>query len=104
MALEDLLHIVKKNADYVDYCRIQRYTKQYIQETDPTQVKDDEDQLLKLHADVMKAFLAYAQHCELLYNKKLVDEQSSSSDEDEVKKESQPEPFPEHLIAINLNS
>lgn len=113
VALEDLLHIVEKDADYGDYCRILRYTKQYIQETDPAQVEDDEDQLLKLHTDVIKAFLAYTQHCELLYHKKLDNEQSSSNDEDEVppketkediKKTYTPEPFPEHLIAIQLNS
>ena len=91
---------------------MQRYRKQYIQEAEPTQVEDDDDHLLKLYTDVMKAFLAYTQHCELLYSKKLIDDQSSSSDEDEVfvtikgpkediKKADKPEPFPEQLIAIN---
>ncbi|PFX12037.1 hypothetical protein AWC38_SpisGene24064 [Stylophora pistillata] len=115
VALDDLLRIVEKNADYDDYCRMQRHVNQYIQAYDPTQVEDDDDeQLFKLYADVMKAFLSYTQHCEQLYRKKLVDEQSSSNDDDEmfvaskktenIKEDDKPEPFPEHLIAINLNS
>ncbi|PFX14052.1 hypothetical protein AWC38_SpisGene21820 [Stylophora pistillata] len=86
-ALDDVLRIVEKNADDDDYCRMKRHTKQYIQEAEPTEVEDDEDQLLKLYTDAMKASLAYTQHCELLYSKKPIDKQSSSSsssDEDEV--------------------
>ena len=109
VALDDLLRIVEKNADYDDYCRMKRHVNNYIQAYEPTQVKDDDDQLYKLYADVMKTFLAYTQHCEL-YRKNLADDQSSNDDEvfvtpekTEDTKDDKTEPFPEHLIAI-MNS
>ena len=49
VALDDLLRIVEQNADYDDYCRMQRHENQYIQAHEPIQVEDDEDeQLFKL--------------------------------------------------------
>ncbi|PFX23627.1 hypothetical protein AWC38_SpisGene11816 [Stylophora pistillata] len=110
-------HIVERSVDYDDYYRMLRFTKQFIKDTDPTEVEDDEQQTLKLQSDIMKAFLTYTEHCKTVYLNKLNEDQSSnSSDEDEVIKKPKvtkqeedikepyiPEPFPEHLIAIQLN-
>ena len=112
VALDDWLRIVEKNAGYDDYCRMQRHVHSYIQAYEPAQVQNDDDKFFKLYADVMKAFLTYMQHCEQLYRKRLADEHSS--DEDEVfvtpektedinERKENPEPLPEHLIAI-MNS
>ncbi|PFX13301.1 hypothetical protein AWC38_SpisGene22628 [Stylophora pistillata] len=107
VALEDLLDIVERNADYDDYCRMMRYAKEFIQYYDASQVENDKDITLKLQTDIMKAFLTYIELCNTVYLKKLEEEQSNhSSDEDEVfikvpsqeeKKPYIPEPFPEHL-------
>ena len=76
-------------------------------------MEDDEEQSLKLQTEVMKAFLAYTEHCKAVYLKKLDDEQSSDEDEvflppketnQDIKKPYIPEPFSENLIASQLNS
>ena len=69
VALKDLLDIVERNADYDDYCRMLRYTKEFIKTYGTLQVETDKDMTIKLQADIMKAFLIYIEHCNTVFLK-----------------------------------
>lgn len=62
VALKDLLDIVERNADYDDYCRMLRYTKEFIKTYGTLQVETDKDMTIKLQADIMKAFHIYIEN------------------------------------------
>lgn len=101
VALKDLLDVVERNADYDDYCRMLRYTKEFIKTYGTLQVETDKDMTIKLQADIMKAFHIYIEHCNTVYLKTLEEEQSSDEDEVFTKRTTPeektpyiPEPFP----------
>ena len=107
MALDELLYIVRENADSDDLRRITRHVKDCIRMMD---LIEDSSTLDKRYVELMFKFLAYVQECEreCVYQEKEEEEERvrlAPTKTPKTTKTPPPallEPFPEHLIRMTL--